>query len=252
MKKVLALVFVLVVITSFSVTTFAAETTNGCTHPNMTVTVEEQPADCYHTYYRCESRTCPDCDYTEMFVTVGNEYAHGEIETINNSTTPTCISQGWFAIKKVCKDCGQVVGGAIQPTGNIMHGVKDGAEYPDCYIVLERAVAGNCDSYGFREKVLYCTECKCDVQVLEKEQLPMSEHFWTEWVIKGEYAERRCLSCGKVEQQEQVLGEPIVVTEIVVEDAGNACVTRVLNWFRDMIEMLRNYFIVIPSANTTN
>ena len=137
----------------------------------------------------------------------------------------------------VCKECGQKVDGAIQPTNKIQHGVKIGEEYPDCYVVQERAVAGNCDSYGFREKVLYCTECNCVVKVLEKEQLPMSEHYWTEWEIKDGMAERHCISCGKVERQEQVLAEPITETEI-----NNDFLKTIINILKTMMEYLKKLF----------
>lgn len=232
MKKIFALVLSIVMLLSLVPSVFAANTLNGCKHPNMTTTVvSEQLPDCYHTLYRETLKTCPDCDYEEMFIEVGNEYQHGQIETTVVNTPATCVSNGWVTMSAVCKKCGQKVNSAIQPSEKVTHAVKIGEEYPDCYVIQEHSVAGNCDSYGFREKVLYCTDCDCVVKVLEHEQLPMSEHYWTDWEVKDGVEERHCISCGLIETRET---NETHFNENVI--------AKILNYFKNLFETIKAFF----------
>lgn len=224
MKKTLTLVVSLVAILLFTVVARAADA--ECKHTNMTTTVEEQQADCYHTYSKTVTRKCNDCSYVTFEVTKGSAYKHGEIEVVDNSTPATCVANGWLAYSYVCKECGQIIGGGIQPIPQIAHPVDaDGSQ--TCYEPRVRSVAGNCDSYGFIETTVWCTECNCEVSKT-RETTPMTEHYWSSWVNHDGVAERHCITCGKIDTE---------ISE-TVEMEPNAQ----LNQFRMIIEKIKMFF----------
>lgn len=200
MKKFVFVVSVLVLFLFCCMTHVQAASAVKCEHTNMIVTVvKEQPADCYHTYYKEVVYSCNDCDYRSFEITQGNDYKHGEIEFVDHSTPATCVEQGWLAYSYVCKKCGQKVGGGMVPRPNVQHPVDKNGKCA-CYETRVTSVAGNCDSYGFVETTVWCTECNCEVSKTV-ERTPMSEHFWSEWSNNNGVLERHCISCGKTETQ---------------------------------------------------
>ena len=176
MKKLFAIILGTSMIFAFAFVARGEEVTE-CKHTNMTTTVEEQAADCTHTYYRYVTSVCKDCGYRTFEVTKGSAYQHGPIKFVDNSTPATCMEQGWLCWSYVCTLCGEKVGGGIQPIAKIEHAVDAGG-YPTCYSGCAVQYQSTCTEHGYYESTVWCLQCNCIVSHV-KEELPLADHNWS-------------------------------------------------------------------------
>lgn len=137
--------------------TYIPDPNENCPHTNTIVAYDKcQEADCFHTLEKSGRIICEDCGQVQFFVEVGSDYQHGPLEFIDESTEPTCVSNGWCKWYYRCSLCGAKVSGGIVPKQKVQHPVFSDTDTPVCYESKKELNANMTVTEG-----IWCSACNC-------------------------------------------------------------------------------------------